>query len=165
LFFFSFSFHIISGEFAPHHNSTTSLKVEEFMNDLVPKQTIQKDTIIYNLSTLYWCYPYALGWLFTWTIWCSNFTLYGRYPYALGWLFTWTIWCSKFTLYGFQSILRQKNKNYENSNISSYKNINLLQKNPLKETKNPSRYHNNSIITNLKFQHKPKCHHLSKILI
>ncbi len=35
------------------------------------------------------------------------------------------------------------------------KNINL-QKNPLKETKNPSRYYNNSIITNLKFQHKPK---------
>ncbi len=32
-----------------------------------------------------------------------------------------------------------------------------LQKNPLinKETKNPSRYHN-SIITNLKFQHKAK---------
>jgi hypothetical protein len=38
-----------------------------------------------------------------------------------------------------------------------------LQKNPLKETKNPSRYHN-SIITNPKFQHKPK-YHLSKILI
>jgi hypothetical protein len=37
-----------------------------------------------------------------------------------------------------------------------------LPKNPLKETKNPSRYHNS--ITNLKFQHKPK-YHLSKILI
>jgi hypothetical protein len=34
---------------------------------------------------------------------------------------------------------------------------------PLKETKNPSRYYN-SIITNLKFQHKPQ-YHLSKILI
>jgi hypothetical protein len=32
-------------------------------------------------------------------------------------------------------------------------------KNPLKETKNPSRYYN--CITNLKFQHKPK-YHLSK---
>jgi hypothetical protein len=37
-----------------------------------------------------------------------------------------------------------------------------LQKNPLKENQNPSRYHNS--ITNLKFQHKPK-YHLSKILI
>jgi hypothetical protein len=36
-------------------------------------------------------------------------------------------------------------------------------KNPLKETQKPSRYCN-SIITNLKFQHKPK-YHLSKILI
>jgi hypothetical protein len=33
-----------------------------------------------------------------------------------------------------------------------------------KETKNPSRYYYNSIITNLKFEHKPK-YHLSKILI
>jgi hypothetical protein len=33
-----------------------------------------------------------------------------------------------------------------------------LQKNPLKETKNPSRYYYNSIIINLKFQHKPKYH-------
>jgi hypothetical protein len=37
-----------------------------------------------------------------------------------------------------------------------------LQKNPLKESQNPLRYHNS--ITNLKFQHKPKCH-LSKMLI
>jgi hypothetical protein len=36
--------------------------------------------------------------------------------------------------------------------------------NPLKENQNPSRYDYNSIITNLKFQHKPK-HHLSKILL
>jgi len=35
-----------------------------------------------------------------------------------------------------------------------------LQKNPLKENPNPSSYYN-SIITNLKFQHKPK-YHLSK---
>jgi hypothetical protein len=36
-----------------------------------------------------------------------------------------------------------------------------LQKNPLKETQNPSRYYNS--VTNLKVQHKPK-YHLSKIL-
>jgi hypothetical protein len=35
-------------------------------------------------------------------------------------------------------------------------------KNPLKETKNPSRYYNS--VTNLKFQHKPK-YHPSKMLI
>jgi len=40
---------------------------------------------------------------------------------------------------------------------------NLHKKNLLKGTKNPSRYYN-SIITNLKFQQKPK-YHLSKILI
>jgi len=35
----------------------------------------------------------------------------------------------------------------------------IFQKNPLKENQNPSRYYYyyyNSIITNLKFQHKPK---------
>ncbi len=33
----------------------------------------------------------------------------------------------------------------------------IFQKNTLKETQqNPSRYYYNSIITNLKFQHKPK---------
>jgi hypothetical protein len=37
--------------------------------------------------------------------------------------------------------------------------------NPLiKETKNPSRYYNNSILTYLKFQNKPNFH-LSKILL
>jgi hypothetical protein len=51
--------------------------------------------------------------------------------------------------------LKAKRKNYENSNISPCKKYNL-QKSPLKETKNPSRYYYNSIITNLKFQHKPK---------
>jgi serine protease inhibitor len=67
----------------------------------------------------------------------------------------------------FESILRQKKKkNYGNSNIiSPCKNIINLQKNTLKETKiNPSKYYYNSIITNLKFQHKPK-YHVSKILI
>jgi hypothetical protein len=41
--------------------------------------------------------------------------------------------------------------------ISPCKNIPKLQKILyLKETKNPSRYYYNSIVTNLKFQHKPK---------
>jgi hypothetical protein len=39
-----------------------------------------------------------------------------------------------------------------------------LQKNSSKRNQNPSRYYYNSIITNLKFLHKPK-YHLSKILI
>jgi hypothetical protein len=60
-----------------------------------------------------------------------------------------------------KSILRQK-KNYGNSNISPCKNI-FLEK-PSKRNQNPSRYCYNSIITNLKFQHKPK-YHLSKIFI
>jgi len=37
-------------------------------------------------------------------------------------------------------------------------------KKSFKRNQNPSRYYYNSIITNLKFQHKPK-YHLSKILI
>jgi hypothetical protein len=60
----------------------------------------------------------------------------------------------------FKNILRQK-KNYGNSNISPCKNI-IFQKSS-ERNQNPSRYYN-SIITNLKFQHKPK-YHLSKILI
>jgi len=40
---------------------------------------------------------------------------------------------------------------------------NIISKKPSKRNQNPSRYYN-SIITNLKFQHKPK-YHLSKILI
>jgi hypothetical protein len=56
-----------------------------------------------------------------------------------------------------KGILRQK-KNDGNSNNFTMAKCNL-QKNPLKETKNPSRYHNSR--TNLKFQHKPK-YHLSK---
>ncbi len=51
-----------------------------------------------------------------------------------------------------KSILRKK-KNYGNSTISQCKNI-IFQKSS-KRNQNPSRYYN-SIITNLKFQHKPK---------
>jgi hypothetical protein len=57
-------------------------------------------------------------------------------------------------------VLKQK-KNYENSNISTCKNI--IFKKSSKRNQNPSRDYN-SMITNLKFQHKPK-YHLSKILI
>jgi hypothetical protein len=60
-----------------------------------------------------------------------------------------------------KSILRQK-KNYENSNISSCKNIIFQKEKPPKRNQNPSRYYNS--ITNLKFPHNPKCH-LSNILI
>jgi hypothetical protein len=50
-----------------------------------------------------------------------------------------------------------KRKNSENSNISPCKNIIFIKKkSSRKETKNPSRYYYNSIIINLKFQHKPK---------
>jgi hypothetical protein len=59
-----------------------------------------------------------------------------------------------------KSILMRK-KNYGNSNISPCKN--LIFKKCSKRNQNPSRYYN-SIITNLKFQHKPN-YHLSKILI
>jgi len=61
-----------------------------------------------------------------------------------------------------KSILKQK-KNYGNSNISPCKNMQIFKQIPLKRNQNPSGYYN-SIITNLKFQHKPK-YHLSKILI
>jgi hypothetical protein len=50
-----------------------------------------------------------------------------------------------------KDILRQK-KSYENSNISSCKNI--IFKKSSKKNQNPSRYY--IPITNLKFQHKPK---------
>jgi hypothetical protein len=62
-------------------------------------------------------------------------------------------------IYILKGILRQK-KNYENSNISPYKNV--IFKISSKKSQNLSRYYNS--ITNLKFQHKPK-YHLSKILI
>jgi len=60
-----------------------------------------------------------------------------------------------------KSILRQK-KNYGNSIISPCQNNDLQQ---ILYKKNPKslRYYN-SMITNLKFQHKPK-YHLSKMLI
>jgi hypothetical protein len=56
----------------------------------------------------------------------------------------------------------KQNNNYENSNISPFKNI-IFEKSS-KRNQNLLRYYYNSIITNLKFQHKPKYHHLSKIL-
>jgi len=55
-----------------------------------------------------------------------------------------------------KSILRQKKKKkkHGNSNISPCRNI--IFKKSSKRNQNPSRYYYNSIITNLKFQHKPK---------
>jgi hypothetical protein len=55
-----------------------------------------------------------------------------------------------------------KNKNYKNSNISPCTNK-IFIKSSKRNQKNPSRDYYNSIMTNLKFQHKPK-YHLSKIL-
>jgi hypothetical protein len=49
-----------------------------------------------------------------------------------------------------KSILRQK-KNYKNPNISPYP----IFKKPSNRNQNPSRDYYNSIIKNLKFQHKP----------
>jgi hypothetical protein len=53
-------------------------------------------------------------------------------------------------------LLRQKKKNYGNSNIISPCN-NIIFKKSSKRNQTPSRYYN-SIITDLKFQHKPKYH-------
>jgi hypothetical protein len=60
-----------------------------------------------------------------------------------------------------KSILRQKKKNYENSNISPCKNI-IFKKSSKTLNQNPSRCYN--FISNVNFQHKPK-YHLSKMLI
>jgi hypothetical protein len=57
--------------------------------------------------------------------------------------------------------LKAKEELWKHSNISPCKNI--IFKKSFKRNQNPSRYYN-SIITNLKLQHKPK-YHLSKILI
>ncbi len=56
-----------------------------------------------------------------------------------------------------QSVFRQMKKNYENSNISLCKKYILQKKKSSERNQNHSRYHN-SILTNLKFQHKPKYH-------
>jgi len=58
----------------------------------------------------------------------------------------------------------KKKKNYVKlKNISSCKNI--IFKKSSKRNQNPSRYYYNSIITNLKFQNKPKISSFKKILI
>jgi hypothetical protein len=62
-----------------------------------------------------------------------------------------------------KNILRVKRRIME-TQIFHHAKIQSSKNNPLKETLNPSRYYYNSIITNLKFQHKQK-YHLSKILI
>ncbi len=60
-----------------------------------------------------------------------------------------------------KSILRQK-KNYWNSNISSCKNL-IFKKSSKRNQNPPSRYYYNSIITNLKFQHKSQVSTQAKI--
>jgi hypothetical protein len=59
-----------------------------------------------------------------------------------------------FAIYILKSILGQK-KNDGNSNISPCKNIIFKKRKSSKRNQNLSRYHN-IIITNLKFQNKPK---------
>jgi hypothetical protein len=59
----------------------------------------------------------------------------------------------------FSSMFWRQNKNYGNSNIiSPCKKNHLQNKSSLKRNQNPSRYYYNSIVTHLKFQHKPKYH-------
>jgi len=58
--------------------------------------------------------------------------------------------------------LKAQEDYYGNSNISPCKNI--IFKKPSKRNQNLSRNYYNSVI-NIKFQHKPKTNHLSKILI
>jgi hypothetical protein len=71
--------------------------------------------------------------------------------------------CCGLAIYIKKSILRrQKKKNYENSNIISQCQNIIFKKNPVKETKILQDIYYNSIITNLKFQQKPKYHSLSK---
>jgi hypothetical protein len=64
------------------------------------------------------------------------------------------------TLWGLPIYIKKKYRKkakeeelYGNLNISPCKNI-IFKKNRLKETQNPSKYHN--YVTNLKFQHKKK---------
>jgi hypothetical protein len=64
----------------------------------------------------------------------------------------------------FKKYLKAKEEFYESSNISfTMQKYNLLQKNPLKETKILQDIII-TLLTDLKFQHKPK-YHVSKILI
>jgi hypothetical protein len=58
--------------------------------------------------------------------------------------------------------LKAKEELWKLKYFTMQKYINLQKSS--KRNPNPSRYYYNSIITNLKFQHKPK-YHLSKILI
>ncbi len=64
-----------------------------------------------------------------------------------------------------KGILRQKEELWKTQILHFTMQKHNLQKNPLKENQfNPSKYYYNSVI-NLKFEHKPKYYHLSKILI
>jgi hypothetical protein len=59
----------------------------------------------------------------------------------------------------FKSNLKKaKTRIMKTSIIFHHAKIIKFQNNPLQKNQNPSRYYYNSIITNLKFQHKPKYH-------
>ncbi len=62
-----------------------------------------------------------------------------------------------------KTYLKAKAELWKIKYLSMQKYNNLQKKNPLKETKILQKYYN-SIITNPKFQHKPK-YHFSKLLI
>jgi len=64
-----------------------------------------------------------------------------------------------------KSILMQKEENYGNPKYFTTCKNRIFKKKSSKRNQNPSRYYYNSITNNLKFQHKPKSYHLSKILI
>jgi len=74
---------------------------------------------------------------------------------------------SHLVIYIKKNYLKAKEVYYGNLTISLMQKYNLQKKNPPKK-RNPKSfkiiYYNSIIITNLKFQHKPK-YHLSKILI
>jgi hypothetical protein len=70
-------------------------------------------------------------------------------------------------IYFKKKYLKTKKKGVMETQIFHHaKKVINLPKKLCERNQNPSRYYYyNSIITNLKFQHKPKYHHLSKILI
>jgi hypothetical protein len=64
-----------------------------------------------------------------------------------------------------QKYVKGKRRIMKTQNIAPCKKYNLKKKSSKRNQFNPSSYYYNSIITNLKFQHKPKIYHLSRILI
>jgi hypothetical protein len=73
-----------------------------------------------------------------------------------------TLWSCHFALKSIKKYLNTKEELWKLKYFTMQK-YNLPKKKKPSKKNNPSRYYYNSIITNLKFQHKPK-YHLSKIL-